>query len=60
MKPLIIVCGLNRFGYKILCLLRQQDALVVGISDRPIAYENHENDRKNLDSNIISQGDVFN
>jgi Trk K+ transport system NAD-binding subunit len=50
MKPLIIVCGLNRVGYKILCLLRQQEALVVGISDRPIGYENNH---KDLDSNII-------
>ena len=39
MKPRIIVCGLGRTGYKIFCLLRQQGALVVGISDRPIANQ---------------------
>ncbi|AFY74506.1 K+ transport system, NAD-binding component [Synechococcus sp. PCC 7502] len=43
MKPLIIVCGLNRVGYKILRLLRQQEALVVGISDRPIADDQGSN-----------------
>jgi len=43
MKPLIIVCGLNRVGYKILCLLRQQGAVVVGISDRPILGEDDNN-----------------
>ena len=32
----IIVCGLDRTGYKIFCLLRQQGADVVGIHDRPI------------------------
>jgi Trk K+ transport system NAD-binding subunit len=37
MKPHIIVCGLGATGYKILCLLRQQGALVVGIHNRPIA-----------------------
>jgi voltage-gated potassium channel Kch len=39
MKPRIIVCGLGRTGYKIFCLLKQQGASVVGISDRPIAGE---------------------
>ncbi|NER35712.1 MAG: potassium channel protein [Oscillatoria sp. SIO1A7] len=39
MKPRIIVCGLGRTGYKIFCLLRQQGAFVVGISDRPIPGE---------------------
>jgi voltage-gated potassium channel Kch len=39
MKPRIIVCGLGRTGYKIFCLLRQQGASVVGISDRKIAGE---------------------
>src|SRR6476469_3077896 len=39
MKPRIIVCGLGRTGYKIFCLLRQQGASVVGISDRKIASE---------------------
>ncbi len=34
MKPKIIVCGLGRTGYKIYRLLKQQDAAVVGISDR--------------------------
>jgi Trk K+ transport system NAD-binding subunit len=32
MKPLIIVCGLGRTGYKIFSLLKQQGAQVVGIS----------------------------
>jgi len=45
MKPLIIVCGLNRVGYKILSLLRQQDALVVGISDRPIYKDQVNSDQ---------------
>ncbi|HLO48933.1 MAG TPA: NAD-binding protein [Kamptonema sp.] len=39
MKPRIIVCGLGRTGYKIFCLLRQQGAIVVGISDRPLKCE---------------------
>ncbi|MDP8963779.1 MAG: NAD-binding protein [Cyanobacteriota bacterium] len=39
MKPRIIVCGLGSTGYKILGLLRQQEAAVVGISDRPLATE---------------------
>ena len=42
MKPRIIVCGLGRTGYKIFSLLRQQGAAVVGISDRPIPSERHE------------------
>ena len=42
MKPRIIVCGLGRTGYKIFCLLRQQGASVVGITDRPIPSERHE------------------
>ncbi|MBD2054439.1 NAD-binding protein [Oculatella sp. FACHB-28] len=36
MKPRIIVCGLGRTGYKIFSLLKQQGALVVGISDSPV------------------------
>ncbi|NEO32052.1 MAG: potassium channel protein [Symploca sp. SIO3C6] len=39
MKPRIIVCGLGRTGYRIFCLLRQQGAAVVGISDRPLPGE---------------------
>ncbi|MEG4422358.1 NAD-binding protein [Microcoleus sp. LAD1_D5] len=39
MKPRIIVCGLGHTGHKIFCLLRQQGAIVVGISDRPIRGE---------------------
>ena len=39
MKPRIIVCGLGSTGYKIFRLLRQQEAAVVGISDRPLAIE---------------------
>ncbi len=42
MKPRIIVSGLGRTGYKIFCLLRQQGASVVGITDRPIPTERHE------------------
>jgi Trk K+ transport system NAD-binding subunit len=36
MKPRIIVCGLGRTGYKIFSLLKQQGALVVGISDSSV------------------------
>ena len=39
MKPRIIVCGLGHTGHKIFSLLRQQGAIVVGISDRPIRGE---------------------
>ncbi len=39
MKPRIIVCSLGRTGYRIFCLLRQQGAAVVGISDGPIPNE---------------------
>ena len=39
MKPRIIVCGLGPAGYKILCLLRQQGALVVGVNDQPLSGE---------------------
>jgi voltage-gated potassium channel Kch len=39
MKPRIIVCGLERTGYKIFCLLRQQGASVVGIHHQPIPKE---------------------
>ncbi|MEG4996393.1 potassium channel family protein [Microcoleus sp. B4-D4] len=39
MKPRIIVCGLGRTGHKIFCLLRQQGAIAIGISDRPIRGE---------------------
>lgn len=39
MKPRIIVCGLGATGYKILCLLRQQGADVVGINDHRIIGE---------------------
>jgi len=42
MKPRIIVCGLDRTGFKILSLLRQQGCLVVGIHDRPIHQDNAE------------------
>ncbi|MEC4893053.1 MAG: NAD-binding protein [Oscillatoria sp. PMC 1051.18] len=37
MQPRIIVSGLGSTGYKIFCLLRQQGANVMGISDRPMA-----------------------
>lgn len=39
MKPQIIVCGLDRTGYKIFCLLRQQGAAVIGIHNQPIPGE---------------------
>lgn len=38
MKPRIIICGLDRTGYKILSLLKQQGCFVVGIHDRPIDH----------------------
>jgi Trk K+ transport system NAD-binding subunit len=41
MKPRIIICGLDRTGFKIFTLLRQQGCFVVGINDRPIhQYQN--------------------
>lgn len=43
MKPLIIVSGLGRTGYKIYQLLKQQGAQVVGLSDRPLVCQ--EDDR---------------
>ncbi|ELS33310.1 MULTISPECIES: NAD-binding protein [Pseudanabaena] len=36
MKPRIIVCGLDRTGYKVLSLLKQQGCFVIGIHDQPI------------------------
>lgn len=42
MKPRIIVCGLGHTGYKIFCLLRQQGAIAIGISDRPIRGETND------------------
>jgi Trk K+ transport system NAD-binding subunit len=42
MKPRIIVCGLGRTGYKIFCLLKQQGAAVVGVSDRALAETDDE------------------
>lgn len=36
MKPRVIVCGLGRTGFKIFCLLKEQDAEVIGIHDRPL------------------------
>jgi Trk K+ transport system NAD-binding subunit len=35
-RPQIIVCGLGKTGYRVLCLLRQQGASVVAISCRPL------------------------
>lgn len=43
MKPLIIVSGLGRTGYKVYQLLKQQGAQVVGLSDRPLVLT--EDDR---------------
>ncbi|VEP16400.1 TrkA-N domain protein [Hyella patelloides LEGE 07179] len=42
MKPLIIVCGLGRTGYKIYTLLKQQGVEVVGVSDRPLALSSRD------------------
>jgi len=39
MTPSIIVCGLNSIGYRILCLLRQQNIAVSGVNDYPIPDE---------------------
>lgn len=39
MPPRIIVCGLDSIGYRILVLLRQQKAAVVGVNDRPIPQD---------------------
>ncbi|MEM9451633.1 MAG: NAD(P)-binding protein [Cyanobacteria bacterium P01_E01_bin.6] len=36
MNSHVIVCGLGRTGFKILCLLKEQDAEVVGVNDRPL------------------------
>lgn len=36
MKPRIIVCGLGRTGFKVFCLLKDQDAQVKGIHDQPL------------------------
>jgi Trk K+ transport system NAD-binding subunit len=44
MKPQIIVCGLGRTGYKIFCLLKQQGAAVVGVSDRGLTQTPGEDD----------------
>jgi Trk K+ transport system NAD-binding subunit len=46
-KVRIVVCGLDRTGYKILCLLKQQGASVVGVHSR------HPTDAKDLDDIII-------
>ncbi|MFM8009376.1 MAG: NAD-binding protein, partial [Dolichospermum sp.] len=43
MRPRIIVCGLGRTGYKILRLLRQQGAIVVGIHHQPVSGETAAN-----------------
>jgi Trk K+ transport system NAD-binding subunit len=40
MKSRIIVCGLDRTGYKILRLLRQQEVFAIGVNDRPIPDDN--------------------
>ena len=42
MKPRIIVCGLDRTGYKIFSLLKQQGCLVVGIHDKSIHHDDTE------------------
>jgi Trk K+ transport system NAD-binding subunit len=39
MKSRIIICGLDRTGYKIFCLLRQQGAVVIGVNDKPVPGE---------------------
>ena len=42
MTPHIIVCGLGQTGYTILCLLRQQGVVVVGIHDHPLPTEEQD------------------
>lgn len=42
MKSRIIICGLDRTGYKIFCLLKQQGAVVIGVNDQPIPGEEGE------------------
>jgi Trk K+ transport system NAD-binding subunit len=42
MKLRIIVCGLERTGFKILTLLKRQGAVVVGMHDRPIYHPDAE------------------
>jgi len=42
MKPRIIVCGLDRTGYKILSLLKQQGCFVIGIHDKHIHQSDAE------------------
>jgi Trk K+ transport system NAD-binding subunit len=39
MTPTIIVYGLDTIGYRILCLLRNQNATVVGVNDHPLPSE---------------------
>lgn len=39
MAPQIIVYGLNSIGYRIFCLLRNQEADVVGVNPHPIPHE---------------------
>jgi Trk K+ transport system NAD-binding subunit len=39
MIPRVIVCGLNSIGYKILCLLRQQNVQAIGVNDLPLPDE---------------------
>ena len=46
-KARIVVCGLDRTGYKILVLLKQQGASVIGVHSR------HPTDAKDLDEIII-------
>jgi len=58
MKPRIIVCGLGRTGYKIFSLLRQQGAIVTGISDRALKGEGSDVVVGNLQaaSTLLSAG----
>jgi voltage-gated potassium channel Kch len=58
MKPRIIVCGLGRTGYKIFSLLRQQGAIVTGISDRSLKGEGSDVVVGNLQaaSTLLSAG----
>ena len=37
--PRIIVYGLDSIGYRIFCLLRDQNATVIGVSEQPIPHE---------------------
>lgn len=62
MKPRIIVCGLDRTGYKIFGLLRQQGACVVGVHDFvPLYVETNYQSIHSWDllDTYLSAGDIL-